>query len=133
MTMGARIDTRITSLAACVNGSITLSGNDPSRFQIRDQWWKFRYHNDDWTNIRYCDGYLNCVTMQSVLPDGTRVSIAAHESLFVQRTAQNNTKDRIQFLLEIYFQDNSVLRHSFEVNFTVVCKYYQVKSYQPFN
>ncbi|XP_068743399.1 uncharacterized protein [Montipora capricornis] len=121
MTMGARIDTRITSLAACVNGSITLLGNDPSRVQIRDQWWKFRYHNDDWTDIRYCNGNLNCVTMKSELPDGTNVSIGAHESLIVQRTAQNNTKDRIQFLLEVYFHDSSVLRHIFEVNFTVVC------------
>ena len=131
MTVRARLETQMTSLAACVNGSITLPGNEPSRFPVRDQWWKFRYPDDDWINIRYCHGSLNCVTMTSELPDGTRVSIGAHESLVVERIIQNSTKNRVQFLLEVFFEDNTVLRHSFEVNFTVVCKYYQNKSYQP--
>lgn len=121
MTVRARLETQMTSLAACVNGSITLPGNEPSRFPVRDQWWKFRYPDDDWINIRYCHGSLNCVTMTSELPDGTRVSIGAHESLVVERIIQNSTKNRVQFLLEVFFEDNTVLRHSFEVNFTVVC------------
>ncbi|XP_068743397.1 uncharacterized protein [Montipora capricornis] len=120
-TVRARLETKMTSLAACVNGSITLPGNEPSRFPIRDQWWKFRYPDDDWIKVRYCDGSLNCVTMTSVLPDGTRVSIGAHESLVVKRITQNSTKDRVQFLLEVFFDDNTVLRQSFEVNFTDVC------------
>ncbi|XP_068712125.1 uncharacterized protein [Montipora foliosa] len=121
MTVRTRLETQMTSLAACVNGSITLPGNEPSGFPVRDQWWKFRYPDDDWINIRYCDGSLNCVTMTSVLPDGTRVSIGAHESLVVERITQNSTKNRVQFLLEVFFEDNTVLRHSFEVNFTVIC------------
>ncbi|XP_068676592.1 uncharacterized protein [Montipora foliosa] len=104
-TVRARVETKISSLAACVNGSITLSGNDPSRFPIKDQWRQFRYPNDDWINIRDCDGY-GCVTL--TLLDGTRVSVGTRKSLRVECTAQNSTKDRVQFLLEA--QDNSVFR-----------------------
>ncbi|XP_068712123.1 uncharacterized protein [Montipora foliosa] len=120
-TVRARLETKMTSLAACVNGPITLPGKEPSRFPVRDQWWKFRYPDDDWINVRYCDGSLNCVTMRPVLPDGITVSIGAHESLVVERITQNSKKDRVQFLLEVFFDDNTVLRHSFEVNFTDVC------------
>ena len=107
-----------TSLTACVNGSISLPGNDPSR-PVEQSWWKARYQNGSWIEIGHYVKTKGCTTSTTVLSDFTRVWIGSNENLIVERTAdERNATEQFQFLVE----DNLKLRHIFEVNFTVYCK-----------
>ena len=107
-----------TSLAECINGSISLPGNDPSRL-VEYSWWKARYRDGSWIEIGHCVKTNGCTNSTTVLPDGTRVRIGINESLTVERTSdQRNAPAQYQFLVE----DNLQRRHIFTVNFTVYCK-----------
>ena len=107
-----------TSLTACVNDSISLPGNDPSRL-VKQSWWKARYQDSPWIEIGHCVKTRGCITSKTVLPDFTRVWIRSNGSLIVKRSAdQRNSTAQFQFLVE----DNLKRRHIFKVNFTVYCK-----------
>jgi len=109
-----------TSLTACVNDSISLPGNDPSRL-VKQSWWKARYQDGPWIEIGHCVKTRGCITSKRVLPDFTRVWIGSKESLIVARSVdQRNSTAQFQFLVE----DNLKRRHIFKVNFTVYCKLY---------
>ncbi|XP_015773489.1 PREDICTED: uncharacterized protein LOC107351709 isoform X2 [Acropora digitifera] len=106
-----------TSLTACVNASISLPGNGPSRL-VKQSWWKARYQDSSWIDIGHCVKTKGCITSTKVLPDFTRVWIGSNESLTVDRSAdQRNSTAQFQFLVE----DNLKRRHIFKVNFTVYC------------
>lgn len=106
-----------TSLTACVNDSISLPGNDPSRL-VKQSWWKARYQDGPWIEIGHCVKTRGCITSKRVLPDFTRVWIGSKESLIVARSVnQRNSTAQFQFLVE----DNLKRRHIFKVNFTVYC------------
>ncbi|XP_044182993.1 uncharacterized protein [Acropora muricata] len=106
-----------TSLTACVNDSISLPGNGPSRL-VKQWWWKARYQESSWIDIGHCVKTKGCITSTKVLPDFTRVWIGSNESLIVERSAdQRNSTAQFQFLVE----DNLKRRHIFKVNFTVYC------------
>lgn len=108
---------KTTSLTACVNASISLPGNDPSRL-VKQSWWKARYQDSPWIEIGHCVKTRGCITSKTVLPDFTRVWIRSNGSLIVERSAdQRNSTAQFQFIVE----DNLKRRHIFKVNFTVYC------------
>ena len=108
-----------TSLTACVNASIALPGNDPSR-KVKRSWWKARYQDGPWIEIGHCVKTRGCINSTTVLPDGTRAWVVGiNERLIVERSSDlRNTTAQFQFLVE----DNLKRRHIFKVNFTVYCK-----------
>ncbi|XP_074614809.1 uncharacterized protein LOC141874449 [Acropora palmata] len=106
-----------TSLTACVNDSIALPRNDPSRL-VKRSWWKARYQDGPWIEIGHCVKTKGCINSTTVLPDGTRAWIGINESLIVERSSdQRNATTQFQFLVE----DNLNRRHIYKVNFTVYC------------
>ena len=107
-----------TSLTVCVNDSIALPRNDPSRL-VERSWWKARYQDGPWIVIGHCVKTKGCINSTTVLPDGTRAWIGINESLIVERSSdQRNATAQFQFLVE----DNLNRRHIYKVNFTVYCK-----------
>lgn len=78
-----------TSLTACVNDSISLPGNDPSRL-VKQSWWKVRYQDSPWIEIGHCVKARGCITSKTVLPDFTRVWIRSNGSLIVERSEKLN-------------------------------------------
>ena len=108
-----------TSLTACINGSISLPGDD-SRRLAEQSWWKARYQDDSWIKIGFCARTKGCTTSTRVLTDGTRLWIGRNRTLFVTHTAgnQKNATQQLQFLRE----DDLDRRHIYVVNFTVHCK-----------
>ncbi|XP_029195825.2 uncharacterized protein LOC114961322 [Acropora millepora] len=107
----------ITSLTACVNDSIALPRNDPSRL-VERSWWRARYQDGPWIEIGHCVKTKGCINSTTVLPDGTRAWIGINESLIVQRSSdQRNATAQFQFLVE----DNLKRRHIFKVNFKIYC------------
>ena len=107
-----------TSLTACVNDSITLPGNNPSRL-VKQSWWKAKYQDDPWIEIGHCVKAKGCTNSTLVLPDDTRAWIGSNGSLMVERTSdQRSATAQFQFLVE----DNLKRRHIFKVNFKIYCK-----------
>ena len=108
-----------TSLTACVNGSISLRGDDWSRFadelsfQTRDK-------DGHWSMIGSCSSTQGCTTLTPVLKDGTKLWIGSNRTLFVNHTAGNlrNATQQLQFLL---VDTDSGRRHIYVVNL-VHCK-----------
>ena len=108
-----------TSLTACVNGSISLRGDDWSRFadelsfQTRDK-------DGHWSMIGSCSSTQGCTTLTPVLKDGTKLWIGSNRTLFVNHTAGNlrNATQQLHFLL---VDTDSGRRHIYVVNL-VHCK-----------
>lgn len=108
-----------TSLTACVNGSISLPGDDWSRF-ADELSFQTRHKDGHWSMIGSCSSTQGCTTLTPVLKDGTKRWIGNKRTLFVNHTAGNlrNATQQLQFLL---VDTDSGRRHIYEVNFTVHC------------
>ena len=66
---------------------------------------------------------VGCMVTTPLLPDGTRVSRGANQSLTVEHSRQSNlSRDHIQFQFEVHLTNSPVRRSIFEVEFTIVCK-----------
>lgn len=109
-----------TPLTACVNGLISLRGDDWSRF-ADDLSFQTRRKDGHWSMIGSCSSTQGCTTLTPVLKDGTKLWIRSDRTLFVNHTAGNlkNATQQLQFLL---VDTDSGRRHIYVVNFTDHCK-----------
>ncbi|KAK2572498.1 hypothetical protein P5673_002752, partial [Acropora cervicornis] len=89
-----------TSLTACVNGSISLRGDDWNRFADKLSF-QTRHKDSHWSMIGFCSSTQGCTTLTPVLKDGTKLWIGSDRTLFVNHTAGNlrNATQQMQFLL----------------------------------
>lgn len=114
-----------TKLTACSDGLLTLPVEPVTKDSIIHLSWKYRYsHGSHWNDVVYCNRTMvGCMVTTLLLPDGTRVSRGANQSLTVEHSRQSNlSRDHIQFLFEVHLTDYSVRRSIFGVEFTIVCK-----------